>query len=585
MGEQGIGRRIALLSNVNMNAIIRALQKDAEVYETEGYGNELGILMNPASSYHAFAPEITFLVIDLMELLEHELDEKSAKKRVEDWFAGFENAMTPNGIYYISDAYLWGLELETADALVNRAELERIWERRLCELCESHANVRILRYHHMIARLGEENAFSPKMWYMGRILLSGEAGKRLAALILQRTELESRTPKKVLALDLDNTLWGGLAGEHEHTPIVLSEEHTGLAYKNLQRVILQMQRQGVLLVIVSKNNAEDAERILRGHSHMVLRSEHFAARRINWNAKNENLEEIARELNLGLDSFVFWDDNPQERLLVQETLPMVAVPDFPDKPEELAPAMAEIYREYFQKAVLTAEDLDKTKQYADNEARGRLQRSAGSFEDYLEKLQIVVTGVDAAEHLNRLTELLNKTNQFNLTTRRHDIREVQSMVQDAGKRVFVYRVEDCFGDNGVVAAVIVDVTGEAPVIEEWVMSCRVMGKNIEQGIACDVEEHLRQEGFGRVRGIYIATAKNRPVAELYRLLGYHEVAGAAVDGASADQASKKLVTGQTDLEAIGTTESVSQAGVGQTGRIYEISLEETPIRGFIGVVR
>lgn len=553
MGEQGTGRRIALLSNVNMNAVIRTLQKDAEVYEAEGYGNELGILMNPASSYHAFAPEITFLVIDLMELLEHELDEESAKVRVENWFAGFENTMTPSGIYYISDAYLWGLEAETADALVSRARLEGIWESQLCELCKRHANVRILPYHHMVACLGEENTFSPKMWYMGRILLSGEAGKRLAALILHSIVLESRMPKKVLALDLDNTLWGGLAGEHEHTPVVLSEEHTGLAYKNLQRVILQMQRQGVLLVIVSKNNAEDAENILQGHPHMVLRLEHFAAKRINWNAKNESLEEIAKELNLGLDSFVFWDDNPQERLLVQETLPMVTVPEFPDKPEELAPAMTKIYGEYFQKAVLTAEDLDKTKQYADNEARGRLQRSAGSFEDYLEKLQIVVTRVDAAEHLNRLADMLNKTNQFNLTTRRHDLREVQSMVQDRGKRVFLYRVEDCFGDNGVVAAVIVDVTGGIPVIEEFVMSCRVMGKNIEQGIVSDVEEHLRQEGFGRVRGIYISTAKNKPIADLYRQLGYLEVAE------------------QEDFEAM--------------GKMYEISLEETPIRGFKGVVR
>ena len=566
MGGQGTGRRIALLSNVNMNAVIRMLTKGAEVYEAEGYGNELGVLMNPASSYHAFAPEITFLVIVLMEILEHELEEGAARARVEDWFAGFENAMAPNGIYYISDAYLWGLEAETADALVSRAGLEGIWESRLRELCKRHANVRILPYRHMVACLGEENAFSPKMWYMGRILLSGEAGKRLAALILQKVELEGRTPKKVLALDLDNTLWGGLAGEHEHTPIVLSEEHTGLAYKNLQRVILQMQRQGVLLVIVSKNNAEDAEGILQGHPHMVLRPEHFAAKRINWNAKNVNLEEIARELNLGLDSFVFWDDNPQERLLVQETLPMVTTPEFPERPEELAPAMTRIYGEYFQKAALTAEDLDKTKQYADNEARDRLQRSAGGFEDYLEKLRIVVTRVDAAEHLTRLADMLNKTNQFNLTTRRHDIGEVQSMVGDLGKRVFLYRVEDCFGDNGVVAAVIVDVTGEIPVIEEWVMSCRVMGKNIEQGIVGDVEERLRREGFGRVRGIYIPTAKNGPVADLYRRLGYTEVAERADCGNVEELAAER-------------------ADFGMGVKRYEISLDEVPARGFIGRIR
>ena len=262
MEKQEKGRRIALLSNMNMNALIRMLQKDAEVYEAEGYGNELGILMNPASTYHAFAPEVTFVVMDLMELLEHDLTESTAKNRVEAWFSAFEGAMKNSQIYYISDAYLWGLEAEVAGALQDGRVFETIWDEALGVLCERHGNVRILPYRRMITQLGEENAFSPKMWYMGRILLSGEAQKRLAALILDKMNLEYRTAKKVLVLDLDNTLWGGLAGEHDITPIQLSEEHAGLAYKNLQRVILQMQKQGVLLAIISKNNQEDALEIL-----------------------------------------------------------------------------------------------------------------------------------------------------------------------------------------------------------------------------------------------------------------------------------------------------------------------------------
>lgn len=529
MEERGMSRRIALLSNVNMNALIRMLQKDAEVYEAEGYGNELGILMNPTSTYHAFEPEITFLVMDLMELLEHDLEAEAVRMHVESWFNAFENAMKENCVYYISDAYLWGLELEAARALGDCGALEGIWNEALSGLCQRHANVRILPYHRMITVLGEENAFSPKMWYMGRILLSAEAQKRLAALIVEKISLEYRTPKKVLVLDLDNTLWGGLAGEHDNTPIQLSEEHAGLAYKNLQRVILQMQKQGVILAIASKNNPEDAEEILQNHPHMVLRPGYFASRYINWNPKNESLMSIAAELNLGLDSFVFWDDNPQERLLIQETLPEVTVPDFPAKAEELAPAMTAIYHRYFEKAVLTAEDKDKTAQYADNARRAALQQTAVNFEDYLKQLKIVVTRVNAAEQVNRLEALLNKTNQFNLTTRRHSLSDVQELIQNPDKRVFVYRVEDCFGDNGVVAAVIVDVT-EVPVIEEFVMSCRVMGKNVEHGIISHVEQCLLAEGFACVRGCYIPTAKNKPVAELYIQLGYKEVQGAEADG-------------------------------------------------------
>ncbi len=522
MEERGMSRRIALLSNVNMNALIRMLKRDAEVYEAEGYGNELGILMNPASSYHAFCPEVTFVVMDLMELLEHELEAEPARNRVENWFETFESAMKDSCVYYVSDAYLWGLELEAASAFTDMVMFERIWDEALRSLCERRANVRILPYRRMITMLGEENAFSPKMWYMGRILLSGEAQKRLAALIAEKIELEYRTPKKVLVLDLDNTLWGGLAGEHDNTPIQLSEEHGGLAYKNLQRVILQMQKQGVILAIASKNNPEDAEEILSNHPHMVLRPEHFAAKYINWNPKSENLLNLAKELNLGLDSFVFWDDNPQERLLIQQTLPEVVVPDFPEKAEDLAPAMTAIFHECFEKAVLTAEDKEKTAQYADNARRNALQRSAVSFEDYLKQLQIVVTRVKASEHVARLEALLNKTNQFNLATIRHTTNEVQELLHNPDKRVFAYRVEDCFGDNGIVAVVIVDVT-EVPLIEEFVMSCRVMGKNVEYGIMDHVEQCLRKEGVGYLRGRYIPTAKNQPVAGLYTQLGFTEL--------------------------------------------------------------
>ncbi len=513
-------KKIALLSNVNMNAAIRMLQKETEIYEAEGYGNEIGLMTDPDSSYHAFAPEITFLVMDLLELLGHELDPGAANSGMDSWFEAVENVLSGDCIYYISDAWLWGAEVEASEALTDRRELEQSWLERLKRLCGRHANVRILPYHRMLAGLGEENAFSPKMWYMGRILLSNEAQKRLCALILDRVRIESRTPKKVLLLDLDNTLWGGLAGENEHTPVVLSEDHAGLAYKNLQRVILQMQRQGVLLGIVSKNNEADAEEILCHHPHMVLKPSHFVIKKINWKPKHENILEIAQELNLGLDSFVFWDDTPAEGRLVREMLPLVTVPDFPERPEGLATAMTEIYHVYFEKPRLTAEDLDKTEQYHANERRQELSRQAGSFEDYLKRLQIVLTRVAPARHLLRLEALMNKTNQFNLTARRHDLSEIQGMLEDKGKRVFLYQVSDCFGDNGVVAAVAADVTGEVPVIEEFVMSCRVMGRRVEQGILEDVGRMMQAEGFRRLRGIYRPTAKNKPVAELYPHAGF-----------------------------------------------------------------
>lgn len=557
--------RIAVLSNVNMDFVIRLLKKEHEVYDGEGYGNELGLLMNPQSSYHAFQPQITFLVMDLMEVLKHDLESvpgqdgeaghvpllsgseascgapessRAGIASVDRWFDGLESSLKPECLYYVSDAYLWGPELKVHHDPDRKRLLEAAWQRRLNSFCKEHSNVFILPYHHMIELLGEENAFSLKMWYMGRILHTNEAQKRLSGLIAKEAALQSRIPKKVLLLDLDNTLWGGLAGEAEHEPIALSEEKAGLAYKNLQRVILQLQRQGVLLGIVSKNNEEDAMEILRNHPHCVLRPECFAAYRINWEPKHENILQIARELNLGVDSFVFWDDQPAERELVKKLLPQVAVPDFPEKPEELAEAMVQIYHTYFEKAAVTEEDLEKTKQYADNARRNSLQSAAGSFEEYLKQLRIVITRKEPAENIVRLTQLVNKTNQFNLTTVRYDQAGLQQIIRDSGKMVFLYNVEDCFGDNGIVAAGIVDlktdsqpekredgslIKAASPVIEELVMSCRVMGKNVEYAIVEDMENVLQREGYTSLRAVYVPTAKNKPVEQLFEKLGYRLV--------------------------------------------------------------
>lgn len=514
------GLKIAVLSNINMNFMIRSLQDKVQVYEPEGYGNELGILMNPGSSYYTFRPQITFLIMDLAELLGHETE--SAGRRIQDWFAALEGVLQPETVYYISDARLWGPETEVLSDQQVRYRTEQLWRDALSELCERYENLRILPYAKLLTDMGEKNAYSLKTWYLGKILLSGEAQKKLGELILDRVRLESYTPKKVLVLDLDNTLWGGLAAEAEHTPVELSEEHQGLAYKNLQRVILQMQRQGVLLAIVSKNNEEDAMNILERHPHMVLRGDCFAAKKINWRPKHENIRELSHELNLGLDSFVFWDDSPVERGAVAELLPDVTVPEFPVRPEEMATSMADVYRKYFQRPRLTREDREKTLQYAANARREDLRVNTHGFEDYLKKLDIVVTRVNPIQHRDRLLQLLNKTNQFNLTTVRHTHEELAELLADERKKVYLYRVEDCYGDNGLTAAMILEL-GQIPVIKEFVMSCRIMGRNIEQAILAGVEKELRQEGCEYLRACFVPTAKNKPVASLYESLGYRKL--------------------------------------------------------------
>lgn len=520
-----MSHRIAVLSNVNMNFVIRMLKKElgtadpeSLVYEAEGYGNELGTLLDASSSYETFRPDITFLIMDLMEVLDHDLS--APGDRIERWFSLLKGALHRDRIYYISDAFLWGPELEVMQDADCRRRLEGRWQECLLDLSRECPNVRILPYRRLIEEMGAENAFSFKMWYMGRILHTNEAQKRMVDLLLHTVRLQERIPKKVLLLDLDNTLWGGLAGEADHSPVVLSQEHTGLMYRNLQRVIAQMQRQGVLLGIVSKNNEKDAMDIIASHPHMVLRPEDFVCMKINWRTKPKNIAEIAKELNLGMDSFVFWDDNPAERALVKTVLPQVTVPDFPEKPEELPGAMIRIYRQYFEQAAITGEDRQKTRQYAENAKRNALKAQAADFASYLRQLAMEIVRESPEAHPERLTQLVNKTNQFNLTTKRYEQSDLQKLLQDTGKRIYLYRVKDCFGDNGIVAAVIVDLAESVPAIDTFVMSCRVMGRNIENAIVDDIEKELYEEGRTSLRARYLPTAKNKPVENLFDKLGY-----------------------------------------------------------------
>lgn len=532
-----MSHRIAVLSNVNMNFAVRMLARelaaaepDTALYQPEGYGNELGTLLDVSSSYEAFAPDITFLIMDVLEAVDHDPD--AGSERIESWFASLKAALHAERLYYVSDAFLWGPEAEILRGDDCRGALEYRWQECLRALCAQCPNVRILPYRHVIEEMGAENAFSLKMWYMGRILHTNEAQKRIVELLLHIIRLQRRIPKKVLLLDLDNTLWGGLAGEADHTPIVLSGEHTGLMYRNLQRVIAGMQKQGVLLGIVSKNNEKDAMDIISSHPQMVLRPEDFVAMKINWRPKPENIAEIARELNLGLDSFVFWDDSPAERTLVKASLPQVTVPDFPDRPEELTEAMVRIYRQYFEQAAVTSEDRQKTRQYAENAKRSALKTQALDFASYLRQLAMEISRESPKANSERLTQLVNKTNQFNLTTKRYELSAMQRLLQDAGKRVYLYRVKDCFGDNGIVAAVIVDLTEAVPMIDTFVMSCRVMGRNIENAIIEDIERELYRQGYTSLRAKYLPTAKNRPVENLFEKLDYRILA--------ADKTGEKL---------------------------------------------
>jgi len=326
--------------------------------------------------------------------------------------------------------------------------------------------------------------------------------------------------KKCLVLDLDNTLWQGVLGEDGIDGIKIGGDYPGKAFAYWQNALLQLARTGVILTICSKNNLADVEEAWDKNPFMVLKKEHFSAMRINWNDKATNIRELADELNIGLDSMVFVDDNPAERELIRQALPMVAVPDFPAKPYELMPFFKQLAERYFRIYRVTDEDRKKTEQYRANARRREAQAQFVDFDDYLRSLQIHIDIRALDEHnLARIAQMTQKTNQFNLTTRRYTEADVRRLA-DEGWHIYCIAVSDRFGDNGITGAIFVKPTGSAEVdIDTLLLSCRILGRGIEGAFFSTIMRKLKDMGVNEVTATYLPTAKNSQVADFYDRMG------------------------------------------------------------------
>ena len=371
-------------------------------------------------------------------------------------------------------------------------------------------------------QVGRSLLYSNKRWYLGGLRFS-TAGEKLIARELERildAQLVAR--KKCLLLDLDNTLWGGVIGEDGVEGIQLSETGEGARYRDFQLRIRELGKMGVILGIVSKNNEADAFEVFERHEHMVLRKDDFAAMKINWSAKAQNIAEIAQDLDIGMDSIVFIDDNPVEREAIRTALPEVTVPEFPADTCELASFLERVYKECFFTLESTEEDRKRTEAYLANAKRAAERTAAPSIEEFLAGLRTKIFLTRARdEDLPRAAQLTQKTNQFNLTTRRYTEQELRALQTTPGADVFIASVADKYGDNGKVFVSIV--RREAPdtaELDTFLMSCRVVGRFIEDQILDQLVKELRADGLSRLRVQFIPTRKNAPArAFVERLRG------------------------------------------------------------------
>ena len=303
----------------------------------------------------------------------------------------------------------------------------------------------------------------------------------------------------MLVTDLDNTLWGGVIGENGLEGIQVGMEYPGAAYRALQRVMLDLYRRGIILAICSKNNVADAMEALEQHPGMLLRPEHFAALRINWDDKAQNLREIAAELNVGRDSLAFLDDNPVERARISDELPEVTVIDLPSDPSWFAQALQAV--PVFERLAVSSEDRERGRYYGEQRQRVESQRNATSLEDFLRSLQQEVEVAPVtAETLIRVAQLTQKTNQFNLTTRRYSEQKIAELAASSHWSVYSIRVKDRFGDNGIVGVMITHDAGKVCEIDTFLLSCRVIGRTIETALLSFMVDSARARGMEQLQG-------------------------------------------------------------------------------------
>ena len=377
------------------------------------------------------------------------------------------------------------------------------------------------------ARLGTHRAEDPRGWHEskqpGSPALLVELARELGAL-LQRLR---GTPRKVLVLDLDNTLWGGVVAEDGPDQIELGDTSPrGEAFKAFQRAILSLKQRGVLLAVCSKNDESVVRDVLAHHPEMVLRPADFAAIRANWLPKSDNLRQIAAELSLGLDSFVFVDDSPAEIDVVRRFTPGVATLLLGPDPSEHAAALLDAG--WFDPLVVTAEDLARTGHYQAEASRRAAQGTAADMPAYLRSLEMTAE-MDSIgpSNLPRVTQLINKSNQFNLTTRRRTEAEVAALMGRPDCVTLAVRLRDRFGDHGLISVVIGWIEGEALRIDTWLMSCRVLKRQVEEAVLNELARLALERGCTRLEGTYIPTAKNGMVAGVYPGLGFAPVGSAS----------------------------------------------------------
>jgi FkbH-like protein len=521
-----------------IDAFLAASGIEAEIWEGE-YGTFRQALLLPDPGLEAFRPQLLFLATgarDVAALPAFSMDsaavEEMAHAEFAEWSRLWRTAHERWGCQIIQntfDASPWDVVGHLANRLPTAKShyLARL-NRMFAEQGPAHVLMHDLQ---AVAMEAGRSWFDPRFYHDAKMPCGPESLVPYAHSVSSILRAVLGKSRKVLVLDLDNTLWGGVIGDDGLGGIRFGQGSAeGESYLAFQRYVKELSARGVLLAVCSKNQPENAREPFEKHPEMLLRLGDFACFVANWNNKADNLRAIAKDLNLGIDSLVFVDDNPAERAVVRRFVPEVAVPDLPEDPAGYVEALAR--HRYFEVVSLTGEDLQRSRYYAQDRQRAQLRATAADMDGFLASLDMTsIVEPLTPVNLDRATQLINKSNQFNLTTRRHTLAETTRMAASDRWVTLTLTLRDKFGDNGLIAVVLGELEGEALRIDTWVMSCRVLMRGMERFTLNCLCEAAARKGAGKLVGHYRPTAKNGMVKDHYENLGFARVAEAA-DGAT-----------------------------------------------------
>jgi FkbH-like protein len=379
----------------------------------------------------------------------------------------------------------------------------------------------------LMAQVGEPHWYDLRYWHIGRAPYTRAAMREIARHDLKFMRARLGKSRKCLVLDCDNTLWGGIVGEDGLEGIKLGKTYPGSAFYEFQQEILNLHRRGVIIALCSKNNEADVWEVFRNHPDMLLKEEHIAAAQINWDDKAANLRRLAADLNIGLDSMVYVDDNKFETGLVSREIPEIAVIHLPPN-NSVAYASMLAGCGYFDQLTLSSEDVNRGGMYRAEAIRKNLQAQATDLKSYFQSLEMIVD-IHLADDfaVPRIAQLTQKTNQFNLTTRRYSEADIARLRNDSAADVLYLKLSDQYGDSGIVGVCIVRYAGGRALFDSFLLSCRVLGRGVEEVFLSRALNLARRRGCDLAVGEYYPTSKNQQVKLFYARQGFHEIEAAS----------------------------------------------------------